>query len=451
MSFLYLRIKKRMAVSNSILFPLKRASILLFFIFLSCTGLSQGFIISGKVTEAVTGYSLPGVSIQEKGSLRGTFTDSTGYFHLKCNNHNTVLVISLLGYEKGIVKASAGEQVNIVLTPSAYQLGEVTISSSKTEEVIRSKSFSILDYGFYNDHLLLITFVSNLQKSQLVLLDEHGDTLGRLALPERPVKLFKDCLGYQHVIGEKNTYQVHYDLGKLHLLPSMPLSQFESVLFPCVTEDAQNLYFKKYYGGKLMDTGRFRIQTNHQIANYYAVNKSSRTTKDLNTIADTATIQRNKEEQEFLDKKEAAGMYRKPILKEFDRIHAETSLYKEIYVPLFKIRDSICIFNYVNSRIEFYSPSADPIGHTDIRFHKEKNWKNEMYIEEKGNRVFVLYENNGIKELKQVDIKKGLLAHSYKIPYPFVKNIRIKDDYIYFLYKGDDSAGSTFLSRIRMQ
>lgn len=410
--------------------------------------------ISGKVIDVTTNLPLNNVSVFGQGTLQGTITNANGYFEFSSKQQNIVLAFSFLGYEKAFIKIAGGiesQPLEVRLVPKTHQLGEVIISSNPLKTVAKSKSYNILDYGFYDENILLIVFKNNLSKSNLILINSDGDTLDVIAIPEKPLKFFKDCLGYYHIVEENNTYQIYFDSVELQLGTAVPIPTFEAILLNCLAEDDHNLYFKQTYGSYLHDLNRLFVKTNNHKINYYYINKKDKSNNSLKTITDVEISKLIDEEQKYLESKEKEGFYlRNPLEKEYDRIFAEKILYKEIYAPLFKIKDSICIFNYQNSMIEFYSAYGKLVKEVNINYHLYNEWKPEMFLEERGKCVFVLFEKNGITTLRPVSIENGILLNSYKIPYTFVENIKVKDNYIYFLYKGQDSSDTKFLSRLEM-
>ena len=88
--------------------------------------------VSGKVT-AEKGEVLPGVSIQIKGTSKGTVTNNAGEFTIAAKEGD-VLVLSFVGFEKQEVKVTSTNQaITIVLKEDISQLGEVVVVGSRAE------------------------------------------------------------------------------------------------------------------------------------------------------------------------------------------------------------------------------------------------------------------------------------------------------------------------------
>jgi len=75
-----------------------------------------GFVINGKVTSFEESLPLEGASIVVKGSANATGTQADGTFSLLLHPGDSLLVVSLAGYEPTEIKTSTGSrQYDIVL------------------------------------------------------------------------------------------------------------------------------------------------------------------------------------------------------------------------------------------------------------------------------------------------------------------------------------------------
>ncbi|MFH1120362.1 MAG: TonB-dependent receptor [Bacteroidota bacterium] len=100
------------------------------FLFLSLTfayqGFAQGVKISGKVTDANDGKTMPGVTIAVKNTTTGTITDIDGNFSLTVNKGAT-LVFSFIGYNAQEVVLGEQTTLKIVMIPSVTTLEEAVV------------------------------------------------------------------------------------------------------------------------------------------------------------------------------------------------------------------------------------------------------------------------------------------------------------------------------------
>jgi len=94
--------------------------------------LAQQVTISGSVIDSTTRESLPGVSIQVKGSTAGTVSNANGQFTLQVQPDAT-LVVSYIGYRSKEVKVSNPNQ-NILLQPQGFELDDVVVVGTRMKK-----------------------------------------------------------------------------------------------------------------------------------------------------------------------------------------------------------------------------------------------------------------------------------------------------------------------------
>ena len=91
--------------------------------------------VSGKITDAEDGKSLPGATIRA-GEIRGASTDKDGNFTLKNISENiSILEISYIGYQTMKLDVpQSGENLDIKLVKSTYQADEVIINATRVND-----------------------------------------------------------------------------------------------------------------------------------------------------------------------------------------------------------------------------------------------------------------------------------------------------------------------------
>src|SRR5699024_3641447 len=71
--------------------------------------------ISGTVTDAQSGETLPGVNILVKGTTTGASTDANGTYELTVESLQDTLVFSYIGYQRQEVPINGRNTVNIAM------------------------------------------------------------------------------------------------------------------------------------------------------------------------------------------------------------------------------------------------------------------------------------------------------------------------------------------------
>lgn len=89
--------------------------------------------ISGTVTAAEDGSTIPGVTVLEKGTSNGTVTDIDGDFQIDVSSTNSVLIFSYVGYITEEVPIGSQNVVNVRLRTDQQQLDEVVVVGYGTQ------------------------------------------------------------------------------------------------------------------------------------------------------------------------------------------------------------------------------------------------------------------------------------------------------------------------------
>ena len=108
---------------------------------LSVPVLAQDVAITGTVTSAEDGSTLPGVNIAVKGTTRGTSTNAEGTYQLNAPAGST-LVFSFIGFTTQEVAAGNRTTVDVRLVTDAAQLQEVVVTALGIKRDAKSVSFA---------------------------------------------------------------------------------------------------------------------------------------------------------------------------------------------------------------------------------------------------------------------------------------------------------------------
>ena len=101
--------------------------LILFFALVSASaGLAQEIAVTGKVTDATDGSSIPGVTVVVKNTTTGTVTDVDGNFSIKVKT-GSVLAFSYVGYVTQEVTITNQKTVNVALVVGTKSLNEVVV------------------------------------------------------------------------------------------------------------------------------------------------------------------------------------------------------------------------------------------------------------------------------------------------------------------------------------
>lgn len=92
----------------------------------SMTALAQDITVTGTVSDATTGESVPFTSIQIKGTLTGATTDADGNYSIQASK-NAVLIFSSIGYRTEEVAIEGKSRLDVTLHPDQEMLEETIV------------------------------------------------------------------------------------------------------------------------------------------------------------------------------------------------------------------------------------------------------------------------------------------------------------------------------------
>ena len=111
---------------------MQKLSIFLLFLFFALSTYAQNSI-TGVVSDAESGETLPGVNVHIKGTTNGTITDINGNYAINVSD-SEVLVFSFVGYQEKEVIISNQTELNIALQVEALGLNEVVVVGYGTQK-----------------------------------------------------------------------------------------------------------------------------------------------------------------------------------------------------------------------------------------------------------------------------------------------------------------------------
>ncbi|MFZ4771470.1 MAG: carboxypeptidase-like regulatory domain-containing protein, partial [Ferruginibacter sp.] len=104
----------------------KRILLFTCLVLLSVLSFAQTRVVKGKVTDE-NGTVLPGVSVLQKGSKKGTQTDQDGTFTITITGNVNDLVFSSIGYKRLLENISGKENVTVTLQKDVTSGEEVVV------------------------------------------------------------------------------------------------------------------------------------------------------------------------------------------------------------------------------------------------------------------------------------------------------------------------------------
>jgi hypothetical protein len=402
----------------------KKVVIILSVVFIQVTGFCQkeNINLSGIVKDSADNSPIANTSIKLIKTNLATQSDNKGEFFISISQLPVLILFTHLGYYDSLVNFSDTFKkcIEIKLRKKVGVLPVLTVTTPKAVSITKDQPLYIKDYEFSDSNIIVFAYRDfMLSKACICLLNLNGDTICSVRLKSSG-NLYKDCLGFNHLLNKSIAWQIFSDSGIVNFIYPTDIEKFEEAFKPLVAELNNKFFYQKYY-------------CNNQLLQYYYYDKISNITEELKVIS-------NKENLFMLRDKAriVMGSDDPEIQERFENL----AFYKPVFAPLVKIHDTICIFNYADSVIEFYSDSCKLFRQLAISFHNNRFWKREIYVDDAKGKVYALFRKNGISTLKEIDLKTGQLKNSIVIPeFPFVEKIKVYNDNVFFLYseRGEQS------------
>lgn len=427
----------------------------LLFLFLSLSLFSQ------NNSRLVTGYIIDSLSKEKKSNIhitatknkQGTTSDEKGYFEMILASSPDTLHFSIVGFHSKTVCISSNQDTNIIveMLPKVYKLKEVDITGENNTYNAQVNGFSILDYGFIGDSILILQRRrSSRGLPSLVLLDGDYDTIVyKNDLPKQSKMLFKDCLGTYHVITKDSAYQVSIVDGSLTLLAPYDKVWFRQVLGDCIFKKEDNLFFEfSIYNGfgheviyvnnnheknlfvKYIDLESFS-SLNENISDvsndYYLHTSVKASTNDSLTIMHT---------RHFDD----AARY----ISDFENIPIRNN------ICLF--HDTIFYFNFYESKIQCFSDLINPPAELQLNEDNIKGWEGELVIDQIGGKLYSIEKTKTYYNIYTLDMENGEFDYCTRVSQFIGENLDINNGFVYYLTNPSTSRSSIAkLSRIKLE
>jgi hypothetical protein len=421
------------------------------FCLLACIQAFPQQSISGTIIDQSNGQPVTFAQVIVKGTELGATTDQNGIFSIKNVSFPFTLVVSDIRYHTQQIRVQ-NSPIRILLKPKVYELDQVVIRPEDIERVLQEPIFSVIDYGFYDD-LIVMAVMKNRKTKAYIRVQERG---GKLVLEKRlpfvPEHLFEDCLGNLHLLSADSAYQLYYDYVNLHLLYPQSRQYLLSQLEPC----------KAYFAGKAY----FQVPTRRGlIQNYLSVREGEK--KLLYQLADSSKLEYLNKEYDLhyflaLKTKKQEPFVKLTVnqindrLPEFQDMIGKDWLDNQIlsakYAPILLLKDHIGIFNFEESQVLTFGEDDALIAKKKMSFHQEEGWTKEVMVDPANGYVYAPTEIKGEYNFMRIDPSTMRIKRFIPIKnHDFIKNYQVRDGYIYFIDRNLQARDSQTYSLYRVR
>jgi hypothetical protein len=438
---------------------LKYKSIFIFLFILSFKIIhaqSENITITGKVIDAILNKGIDGAGIRVSNAPYVTASNKKGEFVLTLPKKEVYkLIVSHISYHSFIkeVKVLNTDTFNVIilLQQKSTLIDTISIYAiNKPETLVGKSNYSIFDFDFYEDKLILLTAQNSLTKAQIQLSTYNGKIISSFDLPKQAGEakhFFHDYEGYTDIICKDSIFRLDVLNTELMVIP-IRQKYFNSYIEPIADSANSNFYFHDNWA-------------KYPLFNYYYLKSNDSLNHLLSTITNSDLMKLYNLEYYYLpsrmqlEARRMAQYYKtdKRIIAALMSGFTQSMFYEPLYAPIFILKDTICIFNHHNDFLYHYNNKNKLIDSVAISYHHPKNWrewKKQLFVDEVTNKVYAFFSKDNHHYLKQIDHQSGKEISTYKLKHHSAEKIKIKDGYVYYVYRPFDSTQERFLYRERI-
>lgn len=427
----------------------KTLAFLFFIFFFGEINAQTPFQIQGVVLNSQTKESLSNVNISKKvESSEGSTTNDDGFFQIEISKLPTTLSFSFVGFEAKILEIENTEMREFIieLQPIASALPEVSVSAKRKVDTVFFEPFSVVDYIFFENKILLLAHRNSIEKYSLIALDEKtNESIAQISLKNYfPKGLLQHCSGEVFLVTEKNVREIVIDSNGIFFPKKIFIGDFYLIDHPCVLANENFLYFEQYfYQGQALRYNAFARELNAQQKSGEApIPTDSLEKYEFPLIQNENEIFRLIEElglrkpwsgdlwEANLDEKilalQESDYFLKGIMKIF---------YPKLNAPIFQKGKDLVVFNHFESELQFFSEKGDSLRSVPIAYHKTRKWKKQILFDNIQGRAFTTFNTRWGEKVQEIDLEKGTLKTADQIDFAYIEKPKVRNGYLYFLYK----------------
>lgn len=322
---------------------------------------------------------------------------------------------------------------------------EITVSGlSKEEIVFKDSKFYVTDFSVSEQGKFVL--VNRFKKNYVYLLNNSHEKISELELDFKPFKLFEDCLGGIHVIGNEKAIQIWNDSINNIQFSEIPKFLYDEFYYKCAGASEGFVYFSHYsnYNQELLYYG---IEKNTQYRkNIYKISsfdQGKNLSEEHSEIKGAITTKRMGE----INLKELGSM-RKKMDRYFYFVNVLT---KPVYHPLISNQDTSFIFDHVNGKAIKIDTCGELVESIKIDYHKNRNWQKQVLFDSKKQKFYSVIGTGGNKDLMELS-KNFQQGNTFEfIRNQAINKITIYDGYAYYLGKDEHGDILNKLYRIKVR
>ncbi len=381
------------------------------------------------------GEAIVGAHIGLEGTfLIGAITDENGFFQLEVPTLPATLILSHLNYETTelILESPSDLPPQIVLVSAILDLPDITVRAQNLIDTVYRKPYSVTDYAFYQDHLILLACKNSRKGFILVLLGPNEEVLEEFSLRKwKPRRLHSSCAGALFLVTGNGVKEIKIKNKSLSFGPRIPREDFDIGLANCVWANDSMAYFKRYYyqGQALQYYRTHREDPKRGMLKFPLIEDDRNIVLLIEETGCRLPWSGDVWEEEVPDKlrnlRESSyglqGIWR--------------AFYPRLYAPLHPVDSLFCLFNHFASQLEYFDADGELVRSQAINYHQREKWKKRIYFDPYRQEAYTAFRTNWGSRFYQINLEDGSLKTSVTVPMGFIENVQIWNGYLYYLYR----------------
>ncbi|MEI6697284.1 MAG: carboxypeptidase-like regulatory domain-containing protein [Bacteroidota bacterium] len=416
---------------------MKKILIISYLLLIAIYCFPQKLSINGFVKDAITLKPIKDVNIQIANTTIGTTTDDSGFFSFATTSPTANLLISHISYEKKQYRIShLKNKTEILLTPLINELKEVTINSEPINSITKKLPIYVIDYLIIENTILLLAYNhKRVNDTRLYLIDDEANILMEKKI-DNAETLYVDCFEDIYYLNKKEAVKIEIKPTEIAIIQTIAINDFYAYNKAIDFKINDNIFYHTFHYQNF-------IMKLHCI-NLYDEENERRT---ILTLTDSSKIDIFESEFNFFyyaKRAQQYGLSVTSVYKNLDVLRNYQSLdwedihgrFSPLKATVINIMDKICLFNTITNTIETYNTEGKIINKSEAKFINDKKYTGKIIKDENGKALYAVYKEGSSILLKEVDVISGNLKPPINIPnFPFIENIKIAGNQVYFLYK----------------
>lgn len=426
---------------------------IILFVVLNSVLFAQQQRITGRVISETNQKVIAGAIIQLNSDGKKYITDKNGNFEIPASFNQKVqllVVHSDFQVQYKQIQASATDTIKVLikLKQRITDLQAIDVyAKQKPETLCSSPKFSIYDFDFFEDKYILLTSTNELKTAELKLVSSSGSLISNYFIPKEagePKYFYKDFEGYTDLVCKDTVLRI--DVLNNQLWPlTIPKNEFDN--FYANVNDSINQFLLHH-----------NWWSDYPVFSYFSLKNNDTLSNSFHTVCDADLLKLYNIEYRYLPTYAKLECRRIADKLKIDKYivaalmsgFTKSYYYEPLYAPLFVLKDTIHIFNHYVNYLYHYSKDLVLLDSVKINYHHPKNWKEwkkQLLVDKQQNKVYAFFSRNGHHYIKGINSATGQELGSYQLQNHSAQKIKLKDGYLYYVYRPFDSTQEKFLYR----